>query len=316
MEYRKLGKAGVKLSVIGLGAWLTFGEKVDYEATKESLSIAIENGVNFIDLADVYARGEAERVVGKAIKELGIRRQDLVISSKVYWPMSDNVNDRGLSRKHIMESIDGSLRRLGVDYLDIYFCHRYDPETSIEEVVRAMDDLVHQGKILYWGTSVWSAAQIESAVGTAVKYNAYPPQVEQPRYNMLDRHIEPEIIPTCAKHGIGITVFSPLAQGILTGKYNSGIPAGSRATWSEWIKNELTEENIEKVRKLTSLAKEIGITMSQLALAWILRKSEITSAIVGASKPDQLKETLKAGDIKLSNDTIEEVEKILANAPK
>ncbi|MFN3699809.1 MAG: aldo/keto reductase family protein, partial [Dictyoglomus sp.] len=307
---------GVKLSVIGLGAWLTFGEKVDYEATKESLSIAIENGVNFIDLADVYARGEAERVVGKAIKELGIRRQDLVISSKVYWPMSDNVNDRGLSRKHIMESIDGSLRRLGVDYLDIYFCHRYDPETPIEEVVRAMDDLVHQGKILYWGTSVWSAAQIESAVGTAVKYNAYPPQVEQPRYNMLDRHIEPEIIPTCAKHGIGITVFSPLAQGILTGKYNSGIPAGSRATWSEWIKNELTEENIEKVRKLTSLAKEIGITMSQLALAWILRKSEITSAIVGASKPDQLKETLKAGDIKLSNDTIEEVEKILANAPK
>lgn len=316
MEYRKLGKAGVKLSVIGLGAWLTFGEKVDYEATKESISIAIENGVNFIDLADVYARGEAERVVGKAIKDLGLRRQDLVISSKVYWPMSDNINDRGLSRKHIMESIEGSLKRLGVDYLDIYFCHRYDPDTPIEEVVRAMDDLVHQGKILYWGTSVWSAAQIESAVGTAIKYNAYPPQVEQPRYNMLDRHIEPEIIPTCAKHGIGITVFSPLAQGILTGKYNNGIPSGSRATWSDWLKNELTEENIEKVRKLTSLAKEIGITMSQLALAWILRKPEITSAIVGASKPDQLKETLKAGDIRLTSDIIEEIEKILANTPK
>ena len=316
MEYRKLGKAGVKLSVLGLGAWLTFGEKVDYDVTKECIATAIENGVNFIDLADVYARGEAERVVGKVIKDLGIRRQDLVISSKVYWPMSDNINDRGLSRKHIMESIDGSLKRLGVDYLDIYFCHRYDPETPIDEVVRAMDDLVHQGKILYWGTSVWSAAQIESAVGTAIKYNAYPPQVEQPRYNMLDRHIEPEIIPTCAKHGIGITVFSPLAQGILTGKYNSGIPAGSRASWSDWLKNELTEENIEKVRKLTNLAKDLGITMSQLALAWILRRPEITSAIVGASKPEQLKETLKAGDIKLTEDVLEEIEKILANAPK
>uniref|UniRef100_A0A7C3MIT8 Aldo/keto reductase n=1 Tax=Dictyoglomus thermophilum TaxID=14 RepID=A0A7C3MIT8_DICTH len=314
MQYRKLGRAGIKLSVIGLGAWLTFGEKVDYDRTRECIFTAIDNGVNFIDLADVYAKGEAERVVGKILKDF--RRQDLVISSKVYWPMSDNINDRGLSRKHIMESIDGSLKRLGVDYLDLYFCHRFDPETPIDEVVRAMDDLVHQGKILYWGTSVWTAAQIESAVGTAIKYNAYLPQVEQPRYNMLDRHIEPEIIPTCAKHGIGITVFSPLAQGILTGKYNNGIPAGSRAEWSDWLKNELNEENIEKVRKLTKLAQEIGITMSQLALAWILRRPEITSAIVGATRPEQLKETLKAGDITLSPDVLDEIEKILANAPK
>jgi len=314
MKYRNLGKAGVKLSAIGLGAWLTFGETVDFEVTKQCIYTAIENGVNFLDLADAYAKGEAERVVGKVIKDF--RRQDLVISSKLYWPMSDNVNDRGLSRKHIMESVEGSLKRLETDYLDIYFCHRFDPETPIDEIVRAMDDLVHQGKILYWGTSVWTAAQIESAIGTAIKYNAYPPQVEQPRYNILDRHIEPEIIPTCAKHGIGITVFSPLAQGILTGKYNNGIPEGSRATWSEWLKNELTEDNIEKVRKLTELAKEIGLTMSQLALAWILRRPEITSAIAGASRPEQLKENLKAGDITLTQDVLDEIESILMNAPK
>jgi voltage-dependent potassium channel beta subunit len=314
MEYRKLGKAGIKLSVLGLGAWLTFGEKVDYELTKECIYTAIDNGVNFLDLADVYARGEAERVVGKVIKDL--RRQDLVISSKVYWPMSDNINDRGLSRKHIMESIDGSLKRLGTDYLDIYFCHRYDPDTPMDEIVRAMDDLVHQGKILYWGTSVWTSAQIENAIGTAIKYNAYPPQVEQPRYNMLDRHIELEIIQTCAKNGMGITVFSPLAQGILTGKYNNGIPKGSRAEWSDWLKNELTEENIKKVRILTDLAKDMGITMSQLALAWILRKPEITSAIVGATNPEQLRENLRAVDVKLSSDILDEIENILSNAPK
>jgi aryl-alcohol dehydrogenase-like predicted oxidoreductase len=215
-----------------------------------------------------------------------------------------------------MESIDGSLKRLGTDYLDIYFCHRYDPDTPMDEIVRAMDDLVHQGKILYWGTSVWTSAQIENAIGTAIKYNAYPPQVEQPRYNMLDRHIELEIIQTCAKNGMGITVFSPLAQGILTGKYNNGIPKGSRAEWSDWLKNELTEENIKKVRILTDLAKDMGITMSQLALAWILRKPEITSAIVGATNPEQLRENLRAVDVKLSSDILDEIENILSNAPK
>ncbi|MCX7942662.1 MAG: aldo/keto reductase family protein, partial [Dictyoglomaceae bacterium] len=270
---------------------------------------AIENGINFFDLADVYAKGEAERVVGKILKDF--RRQDLVISSKVYWPMSDNVNDRGLSRKHIMESIEGSLKRLGTDYLDIYFCHRFDPETPLEEVVRAMDDLVHQGKILYWGTSLWTAAQIERAVGICEKLNCYKPQVEQPRYNMLDRHIEQEIIPTCSMYGIGITVFSPLAQGVLTGKYNEGIPSKTRAEWSEWIRRDLTEENINKVRKLTELAKDIGITMSQLALAWILRKPEISSVITGASKPEQILENVKASGIKLSEEVLKKIDNIL-----
>ncbi|MEN2983892.1 MAG: aldo/keto reductase family protein [Dictyoglomaceae bacterium] len=309
MEYRKLGKAGIKVSEISLGAWLTYGESVDFEVTKKCIYTAIENGINFFDLADVYAKGEAERVVGKILKDF--RRQDLVISSKVYWPMSDNVNDRGLSRKHIMESIEGSLKRLGTDYLDIYFCHRFDPETPLEEVIRAMDDLVHQGKILYWGTSVWTAAQIERAVGICEKLNCYKPQVEQPRYNMLDRHIEQEIIPTCSMYGIGITVFSPLAQGVLTGKYNEGIPSKTRAEWSEWIRRDLTEENINKVIKLTEIAKDMGITMSQLALAWILRKPEISSVITGASKPEQVLENVKASGIKLSEEVLKKIDDIL-----
>jgi voltage-dependent potassium channel beta subunit len=315
MNYRNLGKAGIKLSEIALGAWLTFGGSEDKKTTRECVKAAVDGGVNYLDLADAYAGGNAERVVGEVIKDLGLNRQHLVISSKLYWPMSEDVNDRGLSRKHIMESIDGSLQRLGVDYLDLYFCHRYDPNTPVEEVVRAMDDLVHQGKVLYWGTSVWNAAQIEDAVGTARFLGAYPPQVEQPRYNMLDRHIEPEILPTAAKYGIGFVVFSPLAQGLLTGKYNDGIPEGSRGAETDWLKDTLTEENVEKVRQLTALAQDAGITMPQLALAWILRRPEITSAITGATKVNHVKENLKASEVELSDDVLERIEEILDNDP-
>ena len=244
MKYRNVGNAGIKVSEIALGSWLTYGGSEGLETTRKCVKTAVDHGVNYLDLADVYSGGDAERTVGKVIKDLGLNRQHLVIASKVYWPMSDDVNDRGLSRKHIMESIDGTLERLGVDYLDFYFCHRYDANTPVEEVVRAMDDLVHQGKILYWGTSVWNAAQLEDAVGTAKLVNAYRPQVEQPRYNMLDRHIEPAIMPKAAEHGMGIVVFSPLAQGLLTGKYNEGIPEDSRAATTDWLKNDLTEENV------------------------------------------------------------------------
>ena len=314
MEYRKLGNSGLRVSEISLGAWLTFGETVNRDATIECIKAAVDNGINFLDTADVYAHGAAERAVGEAIKALGIRRQDLVISSKLYWPMSDNVNDRGLSRKHIMESIESSLRRLGTDYLDIYFCHRYDPDTPLEEVVRAMDDLVHQGKVLYWGTSVWSAARIEAAVGTARQFNAYPPQVEQPRYNMLDRHIEGEIMSTCSRHGIGLTVFSPLAQGVLTGKYNEGIPPESRAAKSgAWMAGLLTEGNVAKVRKLTSIASDLGLTMAQLALAWALRRPEVSSVITGASRPEQIVSNVRASGVKLSQDVLQEIETILAS---
>jgi len=310
MEYRNMGRTGLKLSEISLGGWLTFGGKVDDNTAFACLDEAVEHGVNFIDLADIYARGNAELVFGQWLK--GKKRSDFVISSKVYWPMSDNINDRGLSRKHIMESVEGSLKRLGTDYLDIYFCHRYDDETPLAEVVRAMSDLVQQGKILYWGTSVWEAEQIDGAVDVAEHWLGYQPFVEQPRYNMLDRHIEEVIMPTCAKKGLGLVVWSPLAQGVLTTKYLNGIPAGARATYSEWIKADLTEENIARVKKLNAIASDLGLTMPQLALAWILRRPEITSVITGASRPEQVAENVRASGVKLEDDVLAEIERILA----
>lgn len=315
MEYRRLGKTGIRVSEIALGAWLTFGAAVDEETTRACVRTAVDHGINFFDNADVYAGGEAERVMGKVIRDLGLRRQDLVLSSKAFWPMTENVNDRGLSRKHLFESVENSLRRLGTDYLDLYFCHRYDPETTVEEVVRAMDDLIHQGKVLYWGTSVWSAAQIESAFGTARALNAYPPQVEQPRYNMLDRRVEPEVLPTCARLGIGVTVFSPLAQGLLTGKYNEGVPPESRGARTDWMKGELTEANVAKVRQLTALAGELGLTMTQLALAWILRRPEVSSVITGATRVEHVLSSVQATGVRLDADALERIEGILENAP-
>jgi voltage-dependent potassium channel beta subunit len=309
MEYRRLGNAGIKVSAVSFGTWLTVGGSINDDTAGQCIRTAFEHGINFFDIADAYARGEAERVVGRVIKDF--KRSDLVISSKLYWPMSDNINDRGLSRKHIMESVEGSLRRLDTDYLDVYFCHRYDAETPLEETVRAMDDLVHQGKVLYWGTSVWEANQIENAVKLAHGFNAYPPKVEQPRYNMFDRHIEPEIMPTCAQNGIGLTVFSPLAQGLLTGKYNSGIPKDSRAQDSQGLANELTDENLTKVRQLTTLAKEMGITTAQLALAWILRRPEISCVIAGATRPEHVINNAKAAEIELDEHVLARIEEIL-----
>jgi voltage-dependent potassium channel beta subunit len=310
MNYRRLGKTGIKISEISLGAWLTYGNSVDAKTAADIIEKAVERGVNFIDVADIYARGEAENVVGQAIKIF--RRSDLVISSKVFWPMSDNINDRGLSRKHIMESIDRSLARLGVDYLDLYFCHRFDPETEIEEVVRAMEDLVRSGKIIYWGTSVWSADQIEEAVGQAKTWRGYLPSVEQPRYNMFDRHIEKEIIPICARYGMGLVVWSPLAQGLLTGKYNNGVPKESRGGRTEWLKEDLTMENINRVKKLAELAASLDITVAQLALAWILRLKEISCAIVGATRVEQLEENLQASGVELDEATMNEIEIVLS----
>jgi len=309
MKYRRLGNAGIKVSEISIGGWLTFGGTVDEKTTEGILAAAIDHGVNFIDLSDIYSRGEAERVCGKMIKKY--TRSDLVISSKLFWPMSDNVNDRGLSRKHIFESIDKSLARLGTDYLDIYFCHRYDPETEVEEVVRAMDDLVRSGKILYWGTSVWEADQIDAAVANADRFGCYRPKVEQPRYNMIDRHIETEIMPICAQNGIGLVVWSPLAMGLLTGKYNNGIPEGSRAATSNWLKNELNESNLRKITHLIKIAEDLGVSVGQLALAWVLRRPEISSAITGATRPEHVEANVTASDIELESSTLDTIEKIL-----
>lgn len=311
MEYRYVGDSGIQVSEIALGAWLTYGSSVDQKQTTRIIHAALDAGVNFIDTADAYARGRAEEVVGHAIADRD--RSKLVLSSKVYWPMSDDVNDRGLSRKHIHESIDRSLERLGTDYLDFYYCHRYDDDTPLEEVARAMDDLVHRGKILYWGTSVWNAAQLERAVGLARRWNLYRPLVEQPRYNMLDRHIEREVLPTAARYGMGLTVWSPLAGGLLTGKYNEGVPEGSRGDTTDWLDEHLNEKTLEKVRALTDLAEELGITTAQLALAWVLRKPEISCAITGATRVEHVESNVQAVRAKrtLTADVMDRIQAIL-----
>lgn len=312
MQYRRLGNAGLKVSVLGLGGWLSFGDNVkDVGLARQIIITAYENGVNFFDIADVYAGGEAERLMGKVLREFP--RHTLVISSKVFWPMSDDVNDRGLSRKHIMESVHKSLERIGTDYLDLYYCHRYDPETPLEEVVRAMDDLVHQGKVLYWGTSEWSGAQIAEAVGLARQYNLYPPQVEQPQYNILYRdRVEQEILPVTRPKGIGLTTFSPLASGLLTGKYDEGLPVGSRLDREEWLRERMfTDENREAVRRLKPLADGLGITRAQLALAWVLCRPGVSSVITGATSVAHIGSNLKAVDVKLSEEILAQIDVIV-----
>ncbi|MCY3411066.1 MAG: aldo/keto reductase family protein [Candidatus Heimdallarchaeota archaeon] len=322
MKYRKLGKYGMRVSSVSLGAWLTYGGTVENQTAISCIHEALNSGVNFIDVADVYARGKAETVVGEALGGEIYRRRDLVVSSKVFWPMSDDkvpssVNDVGLSRKHIMDSIDDSLDRFGMDYLDIYFLHRYDSTTPLEETIAAMDDLVRDGRIRYWGTSVWSAAQLERAIGVAKEMGAKLPAVEQPRYNMLDRHIELEIMHSTKFHGMGIVPWSPLGGGFLTGKYLGGIPEGSRATNSQFLKNDLEDkEKLEKVGKLVELAKSNEMTMSQMALAWILRRDEITSVITGATKISHVQDNVKASEITLSKDVLDQIHEILDNDPK
>jgi len=306
MDYRSVGHTGLRVSSVSIGGWLTFGRSVNDETSHDILRTAIEHGINFIDVADIYAKGESERVVGELLKD--VRRSDFVVSSKVYWPMSEDTNDRGLSRKHIMESVEKSLGRLNTDYLDIYYCHRFDPNTPLEETVRAMEDLVRQGKILYWGTSMWTAEQIDRACEIADKRNAYAPIVEQPRFNLIHREIEADVLPTCARRGIGLTVWSPLAQGLLTGKYNDGIPEGSRAAQSNWLEGDLTEENIERVRTFTEIAEEVSLSPAQLALAWCLANPAISSVITGATKSSQVIDNVAAAEATLSAEVLERLD--------
>lgn len=318
MHYRRLGRSGLKVSEISLGAWVTMGAQVDEKKSAELIQTAFDQGVNFFDNADIYANGRAEEVMGKAIKD--IPRHQLVISSKVFWPTMEGPNGRGLSRKHIFESVHESLKRLGTDYLDLYFCHRFDPDTPVEEVVHSMNLLIQQGKILYWGTSEWRASQIAEAVGVARQYNLIPPTMEQPQYHMfIRRRVESELAPLCDSYGIGLTTWSPLASGILTGKYNDGIPEGSRAALENmaWIKDHITEERISKVRQLQQIAGELSISMAQLAIAWILRRKEVSSVITGATKKSQLTSNIAAREYieALSNDVQERIESILENDP-
>lgn len=309
MEYRKLGKSGLKVSEISLGGWVTFGNQVtDTDLTREILLKAYDSGINFFDQADIYANGKSEEMMGNVLKELP--RHRLVISSKVYWPMSDDVNDRGLSRKHVLESIDKSLQRLQTDYLDIYFAHRYDPETPMEEIVMAFDQVVRSGRALYWGTSEWTAAQIAEAVAFAKANGLHAPVVEQPQYSLLYRdRVEKEILPYTDPHGLGLVVWSPLGMGMLTGKYDNGIPEGTRMSMNEgFAKRLVTDSNVQKVKELKNIADELGLTRSELALAWVLRQKGVSSAIIGATKVSHVEDNIKAAGVKLSDEVLARIE--------
>ena len=297
MHYRRLGQSGLKVSEISLGAWVTFGNQIDENTAISLIKEAFDQGINYFDNADMYANGQAELVMGKAISDM--TREELVIASKVFWPTMKGPNGRGLSRKHITESIHASLKRLRTDYVDLYFCHRYDPDTPMEEVVRTMSDLVHQGKILYWGTSEWQASQIMQAYGTAREFGLIPPAMDQPQYNIFHRkRVEDEVMPVARELGLGLTTFSPLYYGVLSGKYNNGIPNGSRAALEDygWIRDRITPERIAIVKCLTEIASDLGITPAQLAIAWVLRRREVSTVITGATRLEQLDENLGASE--------------------
>jgi voltage-dependent potassium channel beta subunit len=314
MKYRKLGNSGLKVSEIGLGSWLTYGKAVGNETAHDCIHKAYELGINFFDTANAYEGGKAEEVLGEALKNYP--RSSYVVATKVFFPMGDGPNDRGLSRKHILEQCDASLKRLGVEYIDLYQCHRFDLEVPVEETLYALYDLVRQGKILYAGVSEWSAAQIEHAIEVGKANHLRPIISNQPIYNMLERYIEEEVLPVCTDKGVGQIVFSPLAQGVLTGKYKPDAekPAGSRAandSVNGVINSYFRNDVLESVQKLNVLAGELGMTLSQLSLAWILRHPGISSAIIGASRPQQIVENAKAVNMELSEAVLGEIDGIL-----
>ena len=317
MKYRRLGNAGIKLSEIGLGGWLTFGKTTGEETGARIIEAAFDCGINFFDTANVYAQGACETMWGQLLNPY--ERSSFVLASKVYFPMGDGPNDRGLSRKHIMEQCEASLKRLDTDYIDLYQCHRYDDETPLEETVRAMDDLVHHGKILYWGFSCWPAERIRETIELCGD-RLYTPVSSQPHYNMLMRDIEKEVLPACRANGIGQVVFSPLEQGILTGKYQPGqaLPEGSRASDERqnfFIKDLAADQaRLERVQMLREVADQAGLTIGQLALAWILQKEGVTSCITGASRPEQIVENSRASGVELDSSQLVKIEEIIAPA--
>lgn len=316
MHFRRLGRSSVRVSEVALGSWLTYGGSVDEKSSIKQIHHAFDQGINFFDTANVYAHGAAEQVVGKALA--AYRRDDSFVATKVFFPMGDGPNDKGLSRKHVVEQCNASLKRLKMDYIDLYQCHRFDPETPLEELVLTMDILTRQGKILYWGVSEWSGSQIEEVCRVAKEMNAQPPISNQPCYNMVTRNIEATVIPTCEKLGVGQVVFSPLAQGVLTGKYvpEKPLPGDSRAADSRanvfmMGRSLMANETLEKVQRLSKLAQELDLTMSQFALAWCLRQSNVSSVIIGATKNAQIDENIKAAGVKIPAEVLERAESIL-----
>lgn len=310
MKYRALGRSGLRVSEVSLGSWLTFGSSVDVKATRTLVRRAYDLGVNLFDTADVYANGAAESALREAID--GLPRPYLVIATKAFFPMSDRPNDRGLSRKHLMESVEGSLRRLGTDYLDLHQCHRADPATPLDETVRAYEDLIRQGKLLYWGVSEWRAEEIVEACRVADLHGRPRPISNQPQYSLLRRGIEKSVIPTCERHGLGQIVWSPLAQGVLTGKYaGTHRPEGTRAAdpaRSGFMQPLLESGVLEKVERLRPLAAEAGVSLPSLALAFCLRRESVASVIVGATRLEQLEENVTASGVKLPADVLAAVE--------
>ncbi len=323
MKYRRLGKSGLKVSEFSFGAWVTFGKQIDVGDAAKMMAAAYDAGVNFFDNAEGYESGNAEQVMGDALQKLNWRRDSYTVSTKVFWG-GDKPTQKGLSRKHIFDACHAGLRRLQVDYLDLYFCHRPDIETPIEETVRAMHDLVAQGKVMYWGTSEWSGQQITRAHGIARQYGLTPPTMEQPQYNLFEREkVESEYLPLYDL-GLGTTIWSPLASGMLTGKYNDGIPDDSRINLPgyEWLKEKFTskqgQEKLEKVRQLAKIADEAGLPIHHMALLWCLNNPNVSTVILGASRISQLTDNLsalKARD-RFTPDLVEAIEKIVANKPQ
>ena len=323
MEYRYLGSSGLQVSALSFGAWVTFGTQMDEDAALACMEAAYQAGVNFFDNAEVYAQGEAELIMGKVLKRTGWKRSDLIVSTKIFWG-GKGPNDRGLSRRHVLEGAWAALARLQLDYVDLVFCHRPDPDTPIEETVRAMNFLIDRGLAFYWGTSEWSAEQIMDAYGVARREHLVPPTMEQPQYNMLHRErVEKEYLRLYEDIGLGTTIWSPLASGLLTGKYGAGMPSGTRATLKgyEWLRNrfegEEADRQIGKVERLKPIADELNCTLAQLAIAWCLRKPYISTVITGASRAEQVIENMQALGVKekLTPEILGRIEAVLDNAP-
>jgi voltage-dependent potassium channel beta subunit len=319
MNYRRLGRSGLKVSELSLGSWVTYGNQLGTDVACECMAAAYDAGVNFFDNAEVYARGESEVIMGEALRRLGWRRSSYLVSTKLYWGLHDGPNEKNtLNRKYLMQAIDGALARLKLEHVDLVFCHRADPDTPIEETVRAMHDMITAGKALYWGTSEWSAAEIMAAWQIAERHHLHPPVMEQPQYNLLHRdRVENEYARLYADIGLGTTTWSPLASGLLTGKYNDGVPGDSRATLKgyEWLAERLTDPaKIAVARRLAPLAADLGCTMAQLALAWCLKNPRVSTVITGASRASQITENLRALDVvaRLTPDVMARIDILLA----
>jgi voltage-dependent potassium channel beta subunit len=323
MEYRKMGKTGLQLSTLSYGSWITFAKQIDDGISDRLMSIAYDNGVNFFDNAEVYSKGESEKMMGRVLKAKNWERSSYVISSKAFfgWRNENKPNQAGLSRKHLVEACNEALERLQLEYLDLYYCHRPDKNTPIEEVVWTMNHLIQQGKILYWGTSEWSGAEIVEAHMVAKELHLIGPSVEQPQYNLFERYkMEVDYYTIFKNIGMGTTIWSPLASGLLTGKYNNGVPEDSRLALEgfEWLKDRtLSDERIGRVRELETVAKDLGTSLSTLSIAWCIHNPNVTTAILGATKEEQLLENLKALHVlpKLTPEVIEKIESIMKTKP-